>query len=103
MEKMDSIPPVIPNVFPTSLLNGATGWADVATMLPWQLYLDYGDEKILEIQYESMKKWVDHYQRRAEKHHRRRNKNLGQVDKEIDKYIITSGPQFFGDWLCSKY
>jgi alpha-L-rhamnosidase len=52
-----SVPFVIPNVLaPTA--GGATGWADVATIIPWNMYLAYGDKKILERQYTSMKAWV---------------------------------------------
>ncbi len=29
-----------------------TGWADVATIIPWNMYLAYGDKKILENQYQ---------------------------------------------------
>ncbi|MHA1451883.1 MAG: family 78 glycoside hydrolase catalytic domain [Promethearchaeota archaeon] len=98
--KNGSIPPVIPNVFVTSLLNGSTGWSDIATMLPWQLYLDYGDTQILENSYESMKSWCEHYYRRAKKTNKKRNKKLRKVEREFDEHIITSGPQFFGDWLA---
>ena len=31
---------------------------DAATIIPWELYNGYGDKKILETQYESMKAWV---------------------------------------------
>ena len=52
-----SVPFVIPNV---KQGNGATGWADVCTIIPWNMYLAYGDKRILEQQYPSMKAWVDH-------------------------------------------
>ncbi|HEY0677487.1 MAG TPA: family 78 glycoside hydrolase catalytic domain [Chitinophagaceae bacterium] len=52
-----SIPYVIPNVLgPNS--GGSAGWADAATIIPWNMYLAYGDKKILEQQYNSMKAWV---------------------------------------------
>jgi len=54
-----AVPFVIPNV----LGNGAAasaGWADVATIIPWNMYLAYGDKGILEAQYPSMKAWVDY-------------------------------------------
>jgi alpha-L-rhamnosidase len=52
-----AIPFVIPNV-----LGGGTsaGWADVATIIPWNLYLAYGDRQALEQQYPSMKAWVEY-------------------------------------------
>ncbi|MES2647292.1 MAG: family 78 glycoside hydrolase catalytic domain [Bacteroidota bacterium] len=52
-----SVPFVVPNVLgPGS--GASTGWADAATIIPWNMYLAYGDKKILETQYESMKAWV---------------------------------------------
>lgn len=54
-----SVPFVIPNVLgPNS--GGSTGWADVCTIIPWNMYLAYGDKRILEQQYPSMKAWVDY-------------------------------------------
>jgi len=53
-----SVPFVIPNVLgPGSA--GSTGWADVCTIIPWNMYLAYGDKRILEQQYSSMKAWVE--------------------------------------------
>lgn len=36
-----------------------TGWGDAAVLIPWDLYMYYGDKAALENQYESMKAWVD--------------------------------------------
>ena len=52
-----SIPFVVPNVLGEGTA-GATGWADVATIVPWNMYLAYGDKRILEQQYPSMKSWL---------------------------------------------
>jgi alpha-L-rhamnosidase len=54
-----SVPFVIPNVLGEGA-GGSTGWADVSTIIPWNMYLAYGDKKILADQYNSMKKWVDY-------------------------------------------
>src|SRR6185436_12057974 len=54
-----SVPFVIPNVLGQNSA-GSTGWADVCTIVPWNMYLAYGDKKILEQQYSSMKKWVEY-------------------------------------------
>lgn len=51
------VPHVIPNVLGPGN-GGSAGWADVATIIPWNIYLAYGDKKILENQYPSMKAWV---------------------------------------------
>ena len=37
---------------------GRTGWADAATIIPWNSFLIYGDKETLERQYLSMKKWI---------------------------------------------
>ncbi len=53
-----SVPFVIPNVLGNDAA-GSTGWADVATIIPWNVYLAYGDKRILDEQYASMKAWVN--------------------------------------------
>ncbi|HLY71101.1 MAG TPA: family 78 glycoside hydrolase catalytic domain, partial [Puia sp.] len=54
-----SVPFVIPNVLGPGA-GGSTGWADVSTIIPWNVYLAYGDRKVLENQYASMQRWVDY-------------------------------------------
>ena len=78
-EKSGSVPFVIPNVLGAGA-GGATGWADVATIIPWNMYLAYGDKKILENQYNSMKAWV------------------GYMEKSSKNYLWNTGFHF-GDWL----
>ncbi len=56
-----SVPYVIPNILGDNAA-GSTGWADVCTIIPWEMYLVYGDKRILENQYSSMKAWVDYMQ-----------------------------------------
>ena len=55
---------MVPNVVPACGLDGtATVWGDAACIMPWNLYLFYGDTHILEDQYESMKAWVEYIRR----------------------------------------
>lgn len=54
-----SVPFVVPNVL-GKMAGAATGWADAATIIPWNIYLAYGNKQILADQYESMKLWVDY-------------------------------------------
>ena len=49
-DSVGSVPHVIPNVLGANA-NGSTGWADAATIIPWNMYLAYGDKRILEDQY----------------------------------------------------
>jgi alpha-L-rhamnosidase len=80
-----AVPFVIPNVLSHDTRKGASGsagWADVAVVLPWTLYEAFGDKRILEEQYSSMKAWVEYM------HH-----------QSGEKLIWTSGFSF-GDWLA---
>jgi len=73
------VPPVIPNVLGRNAA-GSAGWADAATIIPWNLYLAYGDKKLLEDQYPSMKAWV------------------GYMRQSSTAYLWNKGFHF-GDWL----
>jgi alpha-L-rhamnosidase len=73
------VPFVVPNVLGPGAI-AATGWADVATIIPWNMYLAYGDKKILENQYSSMAAWV------------------GYMEKASKNYLWNTGFHF-GDWL----
>jgi alpha-L-rhamnosidase len=53
----------VPAVIPITQMrgtDGSAGWADAATIIPWDFYWAYGDKGILSAQYASMKKWVDY-------------------------------------------
>ncbi|NWG14776.1 MAG: family 78 glycoside hydrolase catalytic domain [Acidobacteria bacterium] len=58
-----AVPHVIPNVLqrlnPTAN-SASAGWADAAVIVPWTVHLAYGDTRILEQQYPSMKAWIDY-------------------------------------------
>jgi alpha-L-rhamnosidase len=57
-----SVPHVIPDAFDNGKPSGgggSAGWSDAATIIPWNMYLAYGDKEILANQYPSMKKWVE--------------------------------------------
>ncbi len=78
-----SIPHVIPNVL-RQTDNGASGWADAGVIVPWSVYQFFGDTRILETQYHSMKAWVDYMDNRA---------------AETDNRYLWDGDFTFGDWL----
>ncbi len=52
-----SVPVIIPRL---DWVSSACGWSDVCVILPWQLYLMYGDREILVREYVMMKRWVDY-------------------------------------------
>lgn len=43
--------------------DGSCAWGEAATVIPWEVYLHFGDKTILEDQYESMKGWVEYMYR----------------------------------------
>jgi len=74
------VPHVIPDVLNGE--GGSTAWADVSIIVPWTTYLTYGDKRILEVQYPSMKAWVEFMKSRA------------------GEDLIWTGDYHFGDWLA---
>jgi alpha-L-rhamnosidase len=62
-----SVPWVIPNPLGGDSVRfaGTAGWSDVAVIIPWTMYVTYGDRRLLERQYSSMRAWVDYARRRA--------------------------------------
>ncbi len=56
---------------------GCAGWGDAAVIVPWEMYIAYGDETVLRDNYEMMKAWVD-YQSRED----RQNHGMRTVDGE---------------------
>ncbi len=55
------VPHVIPNILGNQA--GAAAWSDAATIVPWVVYETYGDKRVLEEQFDSMKGWVDYITR----------------------------------------
>lgn len=85
-----SVPFTVPTVKPkdeSGFINGSgsAAWGDAATVIPWMLYLHYGDKELLRGQFQSMKDWVDYIKRKDEESG---GKRLWQVGFH------------FGDWLA---
>ena len=53
------IPHVVPNALPNNVIPSAA-WGDAAAVCPWEVYRAYGNKKILEEQYDTMRRWVDY-------------------------------------------
>ncbi len=75
-----AVPHVIPNVLGPDSVSSAA-WGDAAVIIPWTLYLAYGDTRILEEQYDSMKAWVEH------------------IRSTGDQEFLWNTGFHFGDWL----
>ena len=80
------VPHVIPDMWywNMKMKGGATGWGDAALIVPWTVYQAYGDQRILEEQYPSMKAWVKFMQ-----------------DKAGEDYLWNNVKDWhWGDWLA---
>ena len=73
----------VPDVVPScGVESTACVWGDASCIIPWNMYLFYGDKSILKDQFESMRSWVDY---------------ITQVDGENHgwRYVF-----HYGDWLA---
>ncbi|MCU0373672.1 MAG: glycoside hydrolase family 78 protein [Chitinophagaceae bacterium] len=75
-----AVPWVVPNVLSRSNVNSA-GWSDVATIIPWNMYLAYGDTAVLSASYAAMKAY------------------LGSLQKAAGPDNLWDSGFHFGDWL----
>lgn len=77
----------------SEMFSASVGWGDAAVLVPYALYQTYGDEKILEENYEMMKRWVDFLTGRA--------KQSRTPDRFAENpyrdYIIDTGMDY-GEW-----
>lgn len=79
------VPHVIPNVLDTGKgtpPGGSAAWGDSATIVPWTMYLAYGDTRLLERQYPTMVKWLEFERTRA------------------GDDFVWDGDTHYGDWLA---
>ena len=65
--------------------DGSCAWGEAATVIPWEVYLHFGDPRILEDQYESMKGWVEYMYR---------------ADEESGSSRLWKVGCHLGDWLA---
>ncbi len=77
-----SVPHVVPNTIGDKgwAEGSSAGWGDVAAIIPWSMYEVYGDKRILENQYASMKAWV------------------GYIQSQSPDFLWNKG-RHYGDWL----
>ncbi len=77
------VPVVVPNYLKRTAewKMTTTGWGDAATVMPWMLYLYFGDEAVLRKQYDSMVAWVEYMR--------------AQDTKGVDRYYGFH----IGDWV----
>ena len=78
------VPNVVPYCFEGSPQISAA-WADAACIVPWELYLAYGNRTLLRRHYPTMKKWVDYLHRTG------------------PEEFLWLGGNHYGDWLAMDH
>ncbi|MDQ7876546.1 family 78 glycoside hydrolase catalytic domain [Microbacterium sp. QXD-8] len=100
------IPPYIPSetsAFSGPLLetldavSSSVGWGDVAVLTPWDLYLAYGDRRVLEAQYETAQRWVASLEALAHGDRDASDRPSTGVE-ELERWIVDRGFHW-GEWL----
>ncbi len=77
-----SVPSVIPDVYSLTDYKSAA-WQEAATVCPWQIYLSYGNKRMLARQFPSMQRYIDFID------------TYGG-----DKYLWNAPFKHYGDWLA---
>lgn len=82
------IPEKVPDT--VKVKRSSTAWGDAVTIIPWEVYMSYGDKSVLSDCFEAMKKWVDFI-----------------CGDTLDKYLWTCPDEekvlwgkHYGDWLA---
>ncbi|MNO14200.1 Bacterial alpha-L-rhamnosidase [compost metagenome] len=68
---------ITPRIYPESeednpenaAVEGSAGWGDAVVIVPWTLWKMYGDKRILQENWNAMKKWVDYEVKSAKETH----------------------------------
>ncbi len=57
----------VTDVSPVAVVTGpaAPGWGDAVVVIPWTVYQFYGDTRIIQENYDGMKKWIEYMRRNA--------------------------------------
>jgi alpha-L-rhamnosidase len=78
-------------------MTGAAGWGDAAVLVPWDMWLAYGDRRFLERQYESMVAWVEFAERAANEGRHASRVAANPVPEPHEAHLWDSGFHW-GEW-----
>lgn len=105
------VPHVIPDILSScakqdKLMSEGSGsaaaWADAAVIIPWSLYLNYGDTRLIRRQYGSMKAWIDFMREHS-------NGNIWNYRLQFGDWVALDAEEgsYFGatpnDLTCTAY
>lgn len=78
--------------FLDKVYDGSTAWGDASVIVPYQMYQLYRDKRILEENYDFMKRWLKYCEKKAGR------SRLNHLFHPYRKYIIDTGIHY-GEWL----
>lgn len=82
------VPDIVPNFW--QMNKSSTAWGDAITIIPWQMYLLYGDKKVLEDNFSAMERWVLYI----------KNDSLDEFLWTCSKEEQRLWGKHYGDWLA---
>lgn len=77
-----SVAGIVPHCLPGKRTRVSAAWGDVATVVPWGLYVTYGSRRLLKKHFPMMKKWVDY------------------IHSAGPEEFLWLGGRHYGDWLA---
>jgi alpha-L-rhamnosidase len=77
---------------------GSAGWCEAIIIVPWQMYLSYGDRKALSDCYPAMTRWHDYCRRQAETKRHPTVEERRPEPAAHDRYLWDTG-YHWGEWL----
>ena len=79
-------------------VNGSAGWGDAAVLVPWEIYLEHGDLRLLEEQWPSMVAWLGFVERTAREQRHPSRVEAAPVAAPHEEYLWDAGFHW-GEWL----
>jgi alpha-L-rhamnosidase len=79
-------------------LNGSAGWGDAVVIVPWELYRQYGDERILAELWPAMRAWLDRAERMARTGRHPDRAAARHPPAPHERYLWDTGFHW-GEWL----
>ncbi|WP_447648137.1 family 78 glycoside hydrolase catalytic domain [Microbacterium forte] len=80
-----------------AMMTGSSGWGDAITIVPWEMYLAYGDTEVLAENWDAMVRWVQWQlgAARANRHHSRIERS---ADPQPHEEHLWDGTFHWGEW-----
>lgn len=85
--------------FTTELLAGSVGWGDASIIVPWALYQRTGDPRILEDNYDMMRRWYAYLQTRAGQKQGAAALNLDNIPEQYKAMLKNMPPEALAEMM----